>query len=1206
MSVRFIIGRAGMGKTHHCLESVRQQIRENPLEGPRLILLVPEQASMQMEREILEPPASLQGDIEPIAVHRGEVLSFQRLAYRVFNSAGLTGRETISESARSMVLRYLAMRRGDQLQYYRRVVRSGETGLRVGGFFQRLSHTISELIQEAVDPEALLSQVEDSNSDGTTKPGSVSDVAAPVDSIQRAKLHDLSLIYQDYIEYLGDERHDPSQYLSQARLHLDACDWLTGAQFWVDGFASLSAQEAMLLVEISRRCAHMEITLLLDPSLAEPEKQRPSPATQHLYQKTQRTFLDLRDRFLREGVEVDQPLILQMDRPPRFQKRDRLADMEKRWDEALTLGPADEGNEPDLTQQPSHELEITALPTRRIEIDYAVSKICQWVQQDGLRYRDTAIIVRDLDPYHDLTLQALESRGIPYFLDRRRPIAHHPLAELIRAALALTRDDFSLESLRILLKTDLIKLSREEADRLENYLIAHGIKGQALWEKPWSYEDDTPLLSSKGDTKPNKKNPLKQINEIRLRFLSGFEPWLSFAGKTRKANGTEWAGALRKLLDELCIEETLLAWALAAEGDGELEQAEAHRQVFRELDAFLEDLSSALSDESLTLRELVDVVETGLSGLAMGLIPPTVDQVLVGSIERSRHPAIKAAVVMGFNEGIFPAKPSEDSILNDDDRDRLIESGVPIQPGTRDRIVDEGLLAYVALTRASESLVITYALTDCDGAELRPSPYVETVLAACPGLKVNHLGDPALGRATWDVLTWRDLTSRLAMEFRHRPTQTEDVDVTRSRWNGLYESYRHAWRDDPVSRRVMLALGNPAKEKISVGNVERLHPGTLKSSVSQLETYAACPFQHFTRYVLRLNERQEAQLKPMDIGQVHHAVLEDFVEGLAQQGKPFDALSESDLVERLNDSCQRVADRINDTGTMSDARNAYVLRRSAEDLARILRAQRMRSASGKTHPKAVELAFGGEDGQGLPALKLKTPAGRSVLLRGFIDRLDIVELADEWLGVVIDYKRTRHKKLDLSRVYHGLSLQLVAYLLALAESGQSLAGRPIRPIGALYVSLMSQYKKLNHPDEFSDKLAQSFGTEKPRGLIRADEFHALESSSETGASPYYSVYTKKDGSLGNLDKTDSATASDFDAVMDRTRFQLGLLADQMLDGDVGIKPFRLGTFSPCSWCAMSSVCRWEMGLTEVRFLESFKRSDIFRMLAQKDQPDDQA
>ena len=831
------------------------------------------------------------------------------------------------------------------------------------------------------------------------------------------------------------------------------------------------------------------------------------------------------------------------------------------------------------------------------------------------RYRDVAIIVRDLEPYHDLLTEALSSRGIPFFIDWRRRTAHHPLVELLRASTVMAAEKLSLGSVRVALKTGLLPVPVESADELENYLLAHGVSGLDSWRgDDWSFVTRSSFIAetaqaeargSSGDLSSARAEArgshetaqLARINETRRSVLRLVEPWIEFASASTDHSGPEWTAAILKWLEVLEAGKAVEGWAEDAEQDGDLDQAAEHRQVWRDTMSFLDDLAFAFADVKLTPSEMTDVLESGLSGLTLGLAPPMVDQVLVGSIERSRHPDIKAAVIVGFNDGVFPARHVEDSMLNDDDRTVLIQGGVKVGPPSRERVLDESLLVYVAMTRASRNLVVTYATSDNEGKALRRSPYVDGLLAACGDLTVTTIGDPSRSRETWDILSMGDLTARLVSEVRTRGGIEQDDQAVRARWNELYDSVRPSLMENATSRRALSSLGDPHQAGISPASVEHLYAGPMHTSVSQLETYAACPFQHFAKYTLKLRERAEAALAPVDVGQVHHAILEDFVGLLATRQQGLGQLNDGELLDGLQESCQRVATRLPPERVGSSARDAYLLRRSASYLARVIRSQRNVSKAGAARPRAVELPFGFDRAGSLPAMELSTPAGRRVQLRGFIDRVDLAEFSDELLGIVIDYKRTRDKRLDLNHVYHGLSLQLLGYLLVIADRGWTLAGRPIRPIAGLYVSLMPRHEVVGHPSLVSERAGTLPGTYRPRGLISADFFEALEDAQgQTGWSSFYTMYRKSDGTIGNIDRSDGADAASFQAMLDHTRSKLGELADGILDGDVAVRPHRLGTLSPCSWCPMGGVCRFEMGISEVRFLETLKRSDVFKRL----------
>ena len=496
--------------------------------------------------------------------------------------------------------------------------------------------------------------------------------------------------------------------------------------------------------------------------------------------------------------------------------------------------------------------------------------------------------------------------------------------------------------------------------------------------------------------------------------------------------------------------------------------------------------------------------------------------------------------------------------------------------------------------------MVTYATADDEGKTLRPSPFVDALRTACPGLIANVVSDPARSRSMWDVLCTSDLRRRLTMEFRSRPPLATDAHDVRGRWNELYDGVRGSLSVDAVSLRAMASLGERDEARISPATIERLFAGPLRTSVSQLETYAACPFQYFAKCVLRLQERAEVTVKPVDVGKLHHGILEDFIGVLSSRGTGLDQLSDGDLLGGLRESCERVATRLPEGGVLSNARDAYLYRRSARHLARVIQAQRRVASSGSARPRRVELPFGFDDLGGLPALELSTPAGRRVLLRGYIDRVDLAKLGDDLLGVVIDYKTTRKKHLDMSEVFHGLSLQLLAYLLVLAEHGETIAGRPIRPMGALFVSLASKYQKVDYPAaQEESREAALEGSYRPRGLLLAETFGGLDRSEEVSSwSAQYNVYRNKDGGIGRLGTSDAAAGDDFQNALEHTRAKLGALADGILDGNVAVKPYRLGTYSPCSWCPMGGVCRFEMGVCDVRFLDSLKRSEVFRRLAE--------
>ncbi len=1178
MATRFVIGRAGAGKTEHCLSAMRDQLVAS-VDGPRLLLLVPEQAALQTERALITDP-------RVGSSHRGEVMGFARLADRILASTSQAGPKALTANGRAMTLRYLLARLSGQLQYYQRLER-------LNGFINQLARSVGELFEEAIEPDQLQAAA-----------GACAD-----DPMRAQKLADLHLIYQAYLDHLGGERLDPSQHLEAARRRANQVPWLRDAHIWVDGFAGFTRQETLLLSKIGSVVGAVEVTVMADPALAErlPRSLGELPSESvDLFAKTARAHARLCHDFREAGVTIGEPLLLRQTSSKRFGSGSALEEMERQL--FSTRRPTAQVPEPSTSEEAAGTVGLIELSSRRAEVDYAVLQICNWVQRPRtpLRYRDIALIVRNLDPYHDLLGAALTQRNIPHFIDRRKPTTHHPLVELLRGLTVMVADAMSLSSVRPLLKTGLMGLDDEHADTLENFILAHNISGFDAWLgddwKPLSDEARLPgPRKALQDPSQAEVAHLALINQARRQFIGKLSGWLSVAHDEQTLTADQWAKSLARALVDLDVAKQLESWAADAQEDGRPEEAEEHRQLWRDSVAFVEDLADALGDQRMNIHELASVIDAGLSQFTLGLAPPMLDQVMVGGIERSRHPEIKAAVILGFNDTAFPQVSSEGTILNDDDRLYLADQGLTVGTRRKQRILEEKLLVYVAFTRASDELLITYPLTDEQGNGLRPSPFAADLRAACPSLAETSIPDPTTTRATWPLMSSTDLAEALTREFRERPAIDEDPLASRSQWNDIY---RAAIQDESLRSGLAVPLASLAfcnQAQLSPKSIEQMSPTPFQASVSRLERYAACPFQHFADYALRLQERETTVLQDNDLGTLHHAVLEDFMNGLVANGQRLADLDEVSVLERLDESSARMALRPALACSMSIAREAYLLRRQREDLGRVLSAQRHTASRGNFRPKDTEVPFGfKDDANSLPALELDTPAGRRLHLRGYIDRVDLAELSDELLGIVIDYKRSGQKKtLDLARAYNGLSLQLLGYLLVLARHGTTLAGRPIRPIGAFFVTLTSHYIPLEHPDEYLEATHDAKKRHYPRGLIDFDSVQALEAGFSSGKAECHQVEIKKAGGISRRNTSDAATHHEFNALLDRTRRELGRLADGILDGDIRVAPYRLKSFSPCSWCAYRSVCRFEFDRDDVRHLHPMGKDQVLDTVVQE-------
>jgi ATP-dependent helicase/nuclease subunit B len=271
---------------------------------------------------------------------------------------------------------------------------------------------------------------------------------------------------------------------------------------------------------------------------------------------------------------------------------------------------------------------------------------------------------------------------------------------------------------------------------------------------------------------------------------------------------------------------------------------------------------------------------------------------------------------------------------------------------------------------------------------------------------------------------------------------------------------------------------------------------------------------------------------------------------------------------------------------LSSARNQYLLRRIERMIERVMASQAEAGKRGKFVPWRAELEFG--DGKPVPALVLKTPAGNELRLKGKIDRVDKVPERAEF--AVIDYK-FRGSTLALDWAYHGLSLQLLTYLLVL-ERASGPRSRLV-PTAAFYVRLLGDLEKIRHPDDATSPDDPAFHLrDKPRGILDFSSRHLVDAEHNFKASDVVNVYIKSDGTLGNRNNSDACERAEFSAMLKLAERKLTELADQIISGRIDPAPYRSGQLSPCAGCEYGSICRFELPLNRYRMLPRMTREQV--------------
>lgn len=1115
MTVRFVLAPAGAGKTTFCIRQLAAEIGRKPL-GPPLLFLLPEQATFIHERQLA---ASCVGG----GFCRAEVSGFRRLVYRAYQREGIEPLTPLSEGGKLMLGAAVTAACRDQLR-----VLAPAAGKR--GFAGQVMAAGEELATYGISPDELDRAVEKLAARDPT-------------NHSVAKLREIGVLYrayrQDHDGTYGSYREN-MEFLAQAI----GSGFLGDTQVWIDGYNQFTPSERQVVGAMLAACPQVTITLPLDAAQAEQVVSMESP-----FYPAWREYAALTELARQQGTAVDPPVLLDGSRG-RFAQNPDLAAAH-----AWLTGPA-----PTPRPEAPAGLRLWAATDRRQELSRVAREILRLCREEGLRFRDVGIFARDLEPYQTLLPAVFDEMGVPYFIDAKKPLLYHPLLELVRSVMEVWT--YRPEPRRLLrfLKNRLHPMWGETGDRMENYLLRHGLR---FWH--WQHPDK-PLPQPE----PEEGLTPEQVEAWRRQ---GIEPLLALC---RELGGGCSAPAfnqrLYRLLAELGVEDRLTDLTQQALDRGDGEQAEWHRQAWNRLSELLQESEGLLGDAVYPAAELTDLYEAAFSGLTISTIPPGVDQVTIGSLERTYHPELQAAFLLSLNEGVLPRRVSESGLFHDGERRLLAQVQVQLAPDSAERQCGENALLYQGLSRCGHRLYLSYLMHGDDGGELAPSPVIGDLRRVFPTLEPEGC---QVDQASLLVGGPADLALCSAQLSRDRSVPL---------WQAVYRYYQGQETQADLVRQVERGLTyGPSTRRLSRAALQRWYGGRLYGSVTRLEQYRRCPFAYFATYGLKTKPRPEYQLSAPDRGTLVHQALAAIGRLVNEQGLDWATLDRETIQAMVDQVLDQLLPGFLSGILDSSPRYAYLQTRLRRTLvyATLLLVEQVRRSG--FLPIAFELPFGGK-GSGLPAFTIPVDPDRDLVLTGQIDRVDAARSGDRtWLRVV-DYK-TGKPTLDRRDMLAGLQVQLVLYLqVVMAHGGLLSGGGPVSPGGAYYAYVRDDLRSGQEEGEIPDLKLAGLTVLDQTGVELADsELATLAQEERAGTSQLIPVsfdktgQVKASGSCIPPERLEQLTAALTATLRDTAR--------AMLDGEIPVWPLLDGKHDTCAQCSQRAVCGFDRTLAPSRTLQ---------------------
>jgi len=955
------------------------------------------------------------------------------------------------------------------------------------------------------------------------------------------KLHDIATILDYYNAFMEGGYFDEEDKLLAVISRLKSSEILLDTVVYFDGFDSFSEQEYSLMTEMLSiaKGSVISLSMIIDSEIYEPVN------------KTLKKLRKIAEsKEIKEHKHLVEDLVI----------NDELHHLKTEF-YAYPYKVYKEENE---------LISIHMNNNMYDEVDGVARDILKKIKT-GYRYNEMSVVTGHIEGYTSIIKRIFNEYKIPYFIDDKVSIMNHPIVRFIMSSLSALNSGFKKEDVLRLMKSGLCEIGNNEAYQFENYIVSHGLRGNK-WLN--SIEDEA-------------------LENARRKVI---EPLFAFKDiMPAKSSIAEMTKALYHYLIDCQIPEKTSKWIEYLKEEQAFSKVQESAQVWNIVVEIFDQLIELEGDDVKTIKDYIRILEAGFMEVSLGLIPPSIDQVVINNIERSKGKSVKVLYVIGLNDGVLPKKYSDEGLLLDDEKIILKENGIDLETDADSILSRDYFSTYTALLKATEFIRFSFALSDVEGKALRPSIYVDKLERIFEKLKVkSHVLDTPSPEDAYNAVNhYKSLTEQLRL-------YADDFNID-EKWFSVLNWYakNDVWQSKVKKLPDALFYDNQV-ENIDVKQAKSLYQLPLLSSVSRLERYSRCPFSHFIHYGLRPKQRKEYEINLPDIGSLFHKSLEMFDAKMKAYQEDWMSIDK----ERTNELIEEIVDELV-SGFKHDIFNSssrikYMIKKLKRVGKRAAWTLVTQVKQGQFIPYAHEVGFSASGFNTVPPIIIELSNGDRMMLEGQIDRVDMYEENGKNYIKIIDYK-SGSKKFSLSEVYQGLQIQLMIYLDAILENKQYFKVDELYPAGVFYFKiddplLESEILKGDMTEQ------EILKTLKMDGLMVENINIAKAMDSEIidkRKSTVIPFELKKDDSISSRSKV--AKAEEFYMLIGHVKNLIKNIGDEITNGHTAIDPVKLGAVTGCMSCDYKNVCQFDQGFgNSYKLLKNMKDDEVLESIREGD------
>ncbi|MFA9397149.1 MAG: helicase-exonuclease AddAB subunit AddB, partial [Clostridiaceae bacterium] len=932
----------------------------------------------------------------------------------------------------------------------------------------------------------------------------------------RDKINDIKIVYSKFQEKISENYIDSEDDLYILEKKLDSYKNIKNQYIYIDEFKSFTPIQYKILDKILILNTMVNVTLTLD-----------SMSNESIFEESKITENKLIKLCSEKNIPLDKAIELNTRPFKRFESNEEFGFLEKEY----YAYPYE------TYKKKTRDIKIFRAKNNYTEIEFVCKEIINLVRDSNYRYKEIALVSRNLEDCKGLIKAILTEYEIPFFIDSKKDLDSNVIIIFINSILEIYKTNWSYESIFKYLKTGLLDIDKEDIDILENYVLAFGIHGKRRWENKF-------------------KNSDEKVENLRVLIT---KPLFDFYSKVKKKKDSkELSLYFYELLINLNINQIITKKIDDFEKNKNLAYALEYKQIWNILMKSLDQVVEGFKDELLDFESFINILNCGFKEEKIGLIPLSLDEVMVTSVDRLKSHNTKALFIIGVNDGVFPSSSFEEGILKDNERDIMKNLGIEVAKNTSEKTFEENFLIYKTLTMASSKLYISYATSNLEGKALRPSSIVNRVKRLFPSVEEDS--DLIKEYSGIDIISSKTPTfNKVLLNIKNKENagfNKEILDIFKEDplWNNKYKEIL----DKIYYENQVINLTKDA--------MEVLYKDDLTYSVSRFENYVKCPFSYFVRYGLLAKEREIYKFDSQDVGSFMHYILEQFSNEIKASNISFSDLNNETINPILNSILKEALLKDEKMVLQSSPRYMYLTKRMINVLKKTILMLSYQFQKGDFVPIHYEKEFNIKSKY--KPLVIQVEDGRKINIVGKIDRVDCYNGEDKDYIRIVDYK-TYTKDFDLNDFYNGFQIQLILYLdVALTNEKKN-----SKPAGVLYFKIDDPIINVNEnisPEEIKVETIKNF---KMKGMILKD----LEVTSHMDKDMEKSSYiipgrVNKDGELIGAFCIEE---DKFNLMTKYVRQKIKKSLEDVLSGNIKIKPYNKKGDTPCSYCKYSAICQFD-------------------------------